>query len=479
MLMTTNPLPAGCEVPEGLHDVAATLIDQHAETRSWLEDLIRIPSISAQPEHASDLVASADATAELLRGAGMPSVEVVTVDGSPPYVIGVWEVDPNAPTVLLYAHHDVQPAASAHRWTTAPFDPSERDGRLFARGAADDKAGVLAHVAAIRAWATTRGAPPLNVKVVIEGEEELGSPHLDAFLAAHGDTLAADTIVVTDTSNWKVGWPAITRSLRGLVGMTVTLRSLAQPVHSGMWGGVVPDALTGMSRLLASLHDETGAIAVEGFADDVTPLTDEERATLASLDYNADDVRSETRMLDGVRTVGDESIDVLERLWWQPTITPTGMDVPSVAQASNTLLAEVTAKITCRLAPGQDPDRAVARLTDHLQRHVPWGLHLDIEAPERNPAWISAADEAVTDAVATSMAAAYGRPPAIIGCGGSIPFVGPFSDAFGNAPCLLVGIEDPATNAHGEDESLHLEDFTRACLTQAFLLAALAQRQQH
>ena len=477
--MTTNPLPAGCDVPAGLDDVATALVDQHAETRASLEDLVRIPSISAQSEHASDLVASADATAELLRDAGMPSVEIVTVDGSPPYVIGVWEVNPKAPTVLLYAHHDVQPAAGAHRWTTPPFEPSERDGRLFARGAADDKAGVLAHVAAIRAWASARGAPPLNVKVIIEGEEEIGSPNLDAFLAAHADKLVADTIVVTDLSNWKVGWPAITRSLRGLVGMTVTVRSLTQPVHSGMWGGVVPDALTGMARLLASLHDDTGAIAVDGFTDDVAPLTDEDRETLASLDYAVDDVRRDTRMLDGVSTVGDERIDVLERLWWQPTITPTGMDVPSVAQASNTLLAQVTAKITCRLAPGQDPDRAVEVLTDHLRRHVPWGLRLDVEAPERNPAWTSAADSAVTDAATASMAAAYGRPPAIIGCGGSIPFVGPLSAAFGDAPCLLVGVEDPATNAHGEDESLHLDDFTRACLTEAFLLAALAQRPPH
>ncbi|MEX0831654.1 MAG: M20/M25/M40 family metallo-hydrolase [Nitriliruptoraceae bacterium] len=477
--MTTPSLPENCSVPAGLDDIAATLISQHNDTREWLNDLVQIPSISAQPEHASDLVASADATADLLRKAGIPSVEVVAVDGSPPYVIGVWEVDPSAPTVLLYAHHDVQPTATAHRWTSPPFEPTERQGRLFARGAADDKAGVLAHVAAIRAWTTARGAPPLNVKVIIEGEEEIGSPHLDAFLAAHAETLRANTIVLTDLVNWQVGWPAITRSLRGQMAMTVTVRSLAQPVHSGIWGGVVPDALTGMARLLASLHDDAGSIAVDGFTDDVAPLTAQDRATLATLAYDADDVRRDTRMLDGVQTVGSNAAGVLERLWWQPTITPTGMDVPKVAEASNTLLSEVSAKITCRLAPGQDPARAVEVLTGHLTRHVPWGLHLDIEVTERNPAWTSAADEAVTDAATTSMAAAYGRPPAIIGCGGSIPFVGPLSAAFGDVPCLLVGVQDPATNAHGEDESLHLDDFTRTCLAQAFLLAALAQPRQH
>jgi acetylornithine deacetylase/succinyl-diaminopimelate desuccinylase-like protein len=252
-------LPAATRVPEGLEDVAATLVGQLPHTRAWLEELVRIRSISAQPEHAADCRRSAEATAELLRAAGLEDVRLLEVDGAHPYVTGAWlGAGPDAPTVLLYAHHDVQPVGSPDRWTSPPFEPVERDGRLYGRGAADDKAGVLAHVAAIRAWLTTRGELPVDVKVIVEGEEEIGSPNLAAFLAAHGEELRADVIVLTDLTNWKIGWPGITYALRGMGEVTVTVRSLAQPVHSGMWGGAVPDALTGTIQLLATLHDDRG-----------------------------------------------------------------------------------------------------------------------------------------------------------------------------------------------------------------------------
>lgn len=470
----TPGLPSDTRVPDGLDDLAAILVDQLPQTRAWLEELVRIPSVSALPEHAADVAASARVTARILREAGMPRVELLEVDGAPPYVAGYWEVDPDAPTALLYAHHDVQPAATADRWHCDPFVPTERDGRLYGRGAADDKAGILAHVAAIRAWGQARGAPPVNVKVIVEGEEEIASPNLSAFLQAHGDALSADVIVLTDLTNWKVGWPGLTRSLRGMADVTVTVQALDQPVHSGMWGGAVPDALTGMMRLIATLHDDDGAIAVDGFADDVTPLTDDERRQLASLDADPEELRREVRMRPGVSFVGANGTDLLERIWSLPTITPVGMDVPSVAEASNTLLSEVTTKLSCRLAPGQDPERALARLRDHLMRHRPWGMEVEVEFGSRNTAWTTDAGGPAWDAAVTAMTAAYGREPAVLGCGGSIPFVEPFSAAFGGAPCLLIGVEDPASNAHGEDESLHLEDFTKTCLTEAFLLHELA-----
>jgi cysteinylglycine-S-conjugate dipeptidase len=469
-------LPAATRVPEGLEDVAATLAGQLPHTRAWLEELVRIRSISAQPEHAADCRRSAEATAELLRATGLEAVRLLEVDGAHPYVTGAWlGAGPDAPTVLLYAHHDVQPVGSPDRWTSPPFEPVERDGRLYGRGAADDKAGVLAHVAAIRAWLTTRGELPVNVKVIVEGEEEIGSPNLAAFLAAHGEDLRADVIVLTDLTNWKIGWPGITYALRGMGEVTVTVRSLAQPVHSGMWGGAVPDALTGTIQLLATLHDERGALAVPGFADDVRPMSDDERARLDDLGADPDELRAEVRMLDGVGFVGDDRQSLLERLWMQPTITPIGMDVPRVAESSNTLLSEVRTALSCRLAPGQDPHRALDALRDHLRASAPWGLHVDVEIGESNAAWVTEPGGPAWDAAVAAMTAAYGREPAAMGCGGSIPFVQPFSDAFGGAPCLLVGVEDPASNAHGEDESLHLEDFTKACLTEAFLLAELAR----
>ncbi len=469
-------LPATTVVPDGLEDIADEVSRQLPQLRIWLEDLVRIPSISALSEHRDDLDRSAQMTGQLLTAAGFDDVQSVTVDDSPPYVTGQVMVDPAAPTVLLYAHHDVQPVATADRWTSAPFEPTERDGRLFGRGAADDKAGIVAHIGAVSAWTQTRGAPPLNVKVIIEGEEEIGSPRLASFLAQHGNRLRADVIVLTDLTNWQVGWPGLTRSLRGMGDVFVTLRTLEQPIHSGMWGGVVPDALTAMSRLLASLHDDDGAIAVAGFADDVAPTTPEQQRSIDALDLSPEDVRRDTRLREGVKLTGDPTASPLERLWNLPTITPTGMDVPAVAEASNTLLAEVRIKLSLRFAPGQDPERAIDALRQHLSAHTPWGAELDVVVGAFNAAWQTSPTGPAWDAAVAAMTAAYGRAPAVMGCGGSIPFVAPFSAAFGDVPCLLVGVEDPASNAHGEDESLHLDDFARTCLTEAFLLDELARR---
>jgi cysteinylglycine-S-conjugate dipeptidase len=479
--MSDNHLPAGVRPPDGLEDVAATLVEQADDTRRWLEDLVRIPSISALPEHAADLEASARHTADLLEAAGMTDVEILEVPGAPPYVAGHLAAGPShapagaAPTVLLYAHHDVQPVATAHRWTSPPFEPTERGGRLYGRGAADDKAGILAHVAAIRAWTHARDGVPVDVKVIVEGEEEIGSPHLAAFLDAHGERLRAEVIVLTDLVNHQVGWPAITRSLRGMADVQVTVETLRQPVHSGMWGGAVPDALTATIRLLATLHDGDGEVAVPGFADDVTPVSAADRQHIEELGDDTS-LRDEAGMLDGVSLVGDPSAPARERLWLRPTITPTGMDVPPVAQASNTLLARVRTRLSCRLAPGQDPDRALAALRAHLEVNAPWGARVTVELGERNAAWVAPGEGPAWNAAVAAMTAAYGRAPAVVGCGGSIPFVEPFSRAFDDAPCLLVGVEDPASNAHGEDESVHLDDLVRTGLTEAFLLHELARR---
>ena len=468
---------AASPTPDTLAEVAGTLRAQAEQTRAWLEDLGRIPSISALPEHADDVRRSAVHTADLLREAGLDDVELLEVDGAHPYVTGSWlHAGPSMPTVLLYAHHDVQPASSAARWASPPFEPQERAGRLYGRGAADDKAGILAHVAAIRAWLTTHGSLPVNVKVIVEGEEELGSPHLPAFLEQHSNGLASDVIVLTDLVNWKVGWPGITYALRGMGDVTVTVRTLQQPVHSGMWGGAVPDALTAMLHLLATLHDQSGTIAVDGFSDDVRPMSDVERSRLESLRVDADEFRAEVQLLDGVEFVGDAGTNLLERVWMQPSITPTGMDVPAVVDASNTLLSRVSAKLSCRLAPGQDPDRALGALERHLVERAPWGCHVEVEVGTRSPAWVTDPGGPAWDAAVAAMTAAYGREPAALGCGGSITFVEPFSDAFGGAPCLLVGVEDPGSNAHGEDESLHLEDFDKACLTEVYLFAEIAAR---
>jgi acetylornithine deacetylase/succinyl-diaminopimelate desuccinylase-like protein len=473
-------LPPDATVPTPLRDVATVLAERFDATRAALEDLVRIPSVSAEGHDPAACVRSAERTAEILRDAGLEEVRFLEVDGAHPYVYGEWcDAGPGAPTLLLYAHHDVQPVGTPERWCSEPFSPTERDGRLYGRGAADDKAGILVHAAAVRAWLDARGRLPLNVKVVVEGEEEIGSPHLRAFLDAHAETLRADVIVLTDLTNWKVGWPGLTYALRGMGELFVTLTALEQPVHSGMWGGPVPDALTAMVRLLATLHDDAGRIAVAGYHDDVRPMTARERERLDALGDDPDEFRREVRLRDGVSFVGDPDATLWERVWRQPTITPVGIDAPDVRSASNTLLASVRAKLSLRFAPGQDPDRCLRALRDHLERHTPWGLACEVAFGEHNPAWVTEPSGPAWDAAEAAMNAAYGRAPANLGCGGSIPFVQPFSDAFGGVPCLLTGIEDPATNAHGEDESLHLGDFLKACLAEALLFAELAERADH
>ncbi|HVM41210.1 MAG TPA: M20/M25/M40 family metallo-hydrolase [Acidimicrobiia bacterium] len=462
------------EDPHDLGDVLAALDMDRA--RAELEALVRIPSISAPGHDPAEVRRSAEATAALLADAGLADVTLLEVDGAPPSVFAQWSgAGTDALTVLLYAHHDVQPVATPHRWTSPPFEPTEREGRLYGRGAADDKAGILVHVAAVRAWLAARGALPVNVKVIVEGEEEIGSPHLAELVSAHADRLRADVIVLTDVANWKVGWPGLTYALRGLADLVVTVRTLRQPVHSGMWGGPVPDALTALARLLASLHDEHGAIAVDGFADDVRAMTVEERARMDDLEADPEALRAEAGMLDSVRWAGDPDTPLLERIWMHPTITPIAIEAPGLDEASNQLVAQARAKLSVRLAPGQDPDRVMTLLSDHLRRHAPFGAEVDVERGVAVPAWSTEPTGPAFAAAARAMEAAYGRPPALLGCGGTIPFVAPFAEAFGGVPCLLTGIEDPATNAHGEDESVHLGDFARACAAEAHLFAELAR----
>ena len=463
--------------PDARREAESAARDGMDATVADLVELVRIPSVSADGHDPAQPRRSAEATAELLRGAGFEHVELLEVDGAHPYVVGDHlHAGDDAPTVLLYAHHDVQPVGTPDRWTSPPFEPTERDGRLFARGAADDKAGVMVHVAAVGAWLRTHGSLPCNVKVVVEGEEEIGSPHLHDFLAAHGQRLRSDVIVLTDLPNWQVGWPGLTVALRGMGELTVRVRTMAQPVHSGMYGGPVPDALTATARLLASLHDDHGAIAVEGFMDGVRELSPLERERLAELDTDADDVRRDARMLDGVAYTGDPATSRWERIWYLPTITPIGIDAPGTHEAGNALLAEVTTKLSCRFAPGMNPEASLEALEVHLLANAPFGAEVTVTRGHGNAAWTTEPDGPAFEAAMAALEAGYGRAPAVMGCGGSIPFVEPFSDAFGGAPCLLTGIEDPATNAHGEDESLHLADFANAVAAEVHLLAELADR---
>lgn len=457
-------------------DVDAAVAAVHDDTtlaRAELEALVRIPSISADPEHDGDVGESADAVAALMQAAGLERVRQASVEGSPPFVIGEWLHAPDAPTILLYAHHDVQPPGYEERWSGDPFDPWERDGRLFGRGTADDKAGVMTHIAAVRAWMRSAGALPCNVKVMVEGEEEIGSPRLAPFLEAYGAELQADVLLLADAGNWSVGTPGLTYSLRGLAGGTIRLRGLESPLHSGMAGGAVPDPVFALAGLLASLVDEHGDPAFDGCWDDWVPPTDHERARLATLPEPDDQLHAAWGMLPGVELSGDPSVSVYERLWLRPAITVIGIDGHPIKGSSNQIVAEAAARVSLRVATGQDPERLNAALHDHLARRVPFGFEFDFTPIEATPAWRSEPEGPAFTAAETALRASFGVDPVYMGVGGTIPFVGPFAEAFGGIPALLLGPADPGSRIHGEDESLHLGDWHKLIETETRLLALL------
>lgn len=423
-----------------------------------LHRLTSIPSISSMPEHDADVAACADAVSGLFRDLGASEVKLLDGGGKP----AVWANFPGpegTPTVLLYAHYDVQPTGDADAWTSPAFEPTERDGRLYARGSADDKGGVALHVAALRVF---DGKPPVGVKVFIEGEEEIGSPSMPTLLDRYREELAADVYVVADSVNWEVGKPSLTTSLRGVADCQVTVSTLAEGLHSGQFGGVVPDALTALCRLLATLHDEAGNVAIEGLVTGTAP----------DLDYPEDRLLEETGLLEGVSQTGDGS--VVERMWFKPSASVLAIDATPVAKASNTLIPSARAKVSVRLVPGQDPAAAAKALEEHLRRNAPWGAHVDVVAGQCGaPGRITLEGERA-EAAKTAFREAFGVDAVEIGCGGSIPIVAEFADRHPEALVLVTAVTDPNSRMHGIDESLDLGDFAKAALAETLLLNNLA-----
>jgi acetylornithine deacetylase/succinyl-diaminopimelate desuccinylase-like protein len=430
--------------------------------RSDLEDLVRIESVSADPARAAEVRRSAEAVAELFRAEGFEETQVVSArdDGRAPAVLARKPAPAGRPTVLLYAHHDVQPENDHADWDSPPFEPTERDGRLYGRGAADDKAGIAAHLAAVRALGDDLD---VGVTMFVEGEEEVGSDTLSDLLAQHADFLRADVIVIADSSNWDIGVPALTTSLRGLVRVDVTVRTLTHAVHSGMWGGLVPDALMALCRLVSTLYDEQGDLVVEGLR----------RGPAADVEYPVERLRAESGIADGVDFVGAGS--EVERLWTRPALTVTGIDAPKVEGASNTLTPVARAKLSLRTAPGDTTANALDRLREHLEAHVPWGARLGFEVVDTGEATSIEATGPAYDAARRAFTEAWdGTAPIDMGVGGSIPFIAEFLETFPDASVLVTGVEDPDTRAHGANEGLHLAEFERVCLAETLLLHHLA-----
>ncbi|GGQ78183.1 dipeptidase [Couchioplanes azureus] len=441
-------------------ELRAAIARELPGVRADLERLVRIPGIAFDGFDHSHVERSAEAVAELLRGCGL-EVQIVRAGAGHPAVIGRRPAPPGAPTVLLYAHHDVQPAGDPALWTSDPFEPVERDGRLYGRGAADDKAGVMAHVAALRAFGDEL---PVGVVLFIEGEEEYGSDSLDELVQTHKELLRSDVIVIADSGNWDIGVPALTTSLRGLVNCFVEVSTLENAVHSGMFGGPVPDALTVLSRLISTLHDEDGEVAVDG-------LIGREGATV---DYPEDRLRHEAGVLDGVKLLGSGRLT--DRIWTKPSIAVLGIDAPRTSEAANALVPKAKAKLSVRLAPGDDAVSAYAAVRAHLEKYVPWGAHVEVTLESGGaPCVIDATGPAFDAARAAFTTAWDGVAPVDMGVGGSIPFIATFQELFPQAAILVTGVEDPYAGAHGPDESLHLGEFARVCLAEALLLRNVAE----
>ncbi|KGJ72852.1 hypothetical protein GY21_12695 [Cryobacterium roopkundense] len=437
--------------------------------------LVRIPSVAWSAFDRATVLQSAEAVAQLARDLQVFDSVQIKQAGIPggdelgqPAVLATRAARNGRPTVLLYAHHDVQPPGLDGDWDSPPFEPTVRGDRLYGRGAADDKAGVMAHIASIRALVEAAGSDfELGLALFIEGEEEFGSRSFATFLDENRDALRGDVIVVADSNNWDVSTPALTTGLRGNVTLRLEVRTLDHASHSGMFGGAVPDAMMATITLLATLYNSDGSVAVAG-------LTSHPGQTP---DYSEEQLRAETGLLDGVSPIGHGSI--LSRIWSQPAITVTGIDAPSVDNASNTLSPCITVRLSCRIAPGQKADEAAAALEAHLRSHAPFGAHIDISDVDcGEPFLVETTGWAVAEA-RKAMNDAWGVAPVDIGVGGSIPFISDLVRVFPEAQILVTGVEDPDSRAHSPNESLHLGVFKRAVLSESLLLARLNRRTGH
>jgi acetylornithine deacetylase/succinyl-diaminopimelate desuccinylase-like protein len=442
-----------------------SLIDSNFDNRiAELISLAKIPGIAWEAFDQAKLEESAEAVSKLFSDTNVfETVDILRAqangkDGAPA-VIARRPAKNGRPQILLYAHHDVQPPGDEQEWLSEPFLPAERDGRLYGRGTADDKAGIVTHLAAVRALAEIAGNDfDLGLTVFIEGEEEAGSPTFRAFLDKYQAELEADVIIVADSGNWTVDIPALTTSLRGLVSQVIEVATLDHALHSGMYGGAVPDATMALIRLLASLHDEQGNVSVSGL----------KQSQAQKLPYSQGQLRQDAGMLPNTEEIGSGSI--LDRIWTKPAITVIGIDAQSVAVSSNTLLPRAKAKISLRIAPGEEPERALELLRKHLLEHVPFGAEISFLDVELGRSFAADSSGWASEAATKSLSEAWGTESVNIGIGGSIPFIAELTEVFPKAQILVTGVEDSDSRAHSPNESVHLEMLKKAMVAEALVL---------
>jgi acetylornithine deacetylase/succinyl-diaminopimelate desuccinylase-like protein len=449
---------------------ALRYLDAHGQDfRQTLVALSKIPSISASGFPPAEVRRSAEAVARALGDAGVQNVQVLEIPGVHPYVYGDWLGKPGAPTILLYGHHDVQPEGRHEKWLSPPFEPEERKGRLYGRGTADDKAGVVAHVAAVACYLKTAGELPCNVKFIIEGEEEIGSENLGTFLDKYQGMMAADFIVLSDTANFDTGIPALTYQLRGICQVDVEVQALERPVHSGMWGGPVPDPVQTLCRMIADLTGKNGEINVPGLYGKVAKPSPKQLKRIRSLPFKEAKFKREAGMMKGMALAGEKGFSVYEKLWTRPSLTVIAMESHPIKGSSNQIVDSARARLSLRTVPKMDGKQAGRLLARKLMANPPWGTKVTATVTGSTPWWTTDPEGPAFEAARRALKAGFKKETAMIGAGGSIGFVQPFADLLGGAPCLLMGVEDPACNAHSENESLHLGDWWK-CMRSAIHL---------
>ncbi len=449
------------------------LTKNHDHLVRSLAELVAVPSISTDGEHQKEIEQSASLTCEQMRQAGLQNVEVLRTGNSNPYAYGEWLGAPGKPTVFLYAHHDVQPINFVEQWQSDPWTLTTRTGRLYGRGSADDKGAIAAQLGAVAAFLKTRGSLPVNIKMVVEGEEEVGSSNLLGFFKQYKKRIQSDVIVVCDSENIETGLPSITYSLRGIVAALVEVHSAKLPVHSGMAGGMLADAALALNVILSRLYWDHGPLPIPHFYDKVRPLTDAERQMFRSLPGDEAKWRRDMGVLPHVQFATEANQHAHEQTWRRPSITIIAQEASSIKGASNQVLPRAAAIVSCRIVPDQDPADVFEQIQAFLTTDPPWGVQVTVKPHGAVKWWMTDPRGPAFEAAMTAMKAGFKKEAVAIGCGGTIGFVGPLAELFGGAPALLLGIEDPKSNAHAPNESLHEGDFRKLMASLAHLFENL------
>jgi acetylornithine deacetylase/succinyl-diaminopimelate desuccinylase-like protein len=447
----------------GDEELRARIADGMPRTLEELDRLVRIPSIGYAGYDPANVRASAEATRHVLAGAGLAGARLLELDGGHPAVFGELPGPEGAPSVLLYAHHDVQPEGPVDEWETGAFEPVVRDGRMYGRGAADDKSGIVVHAAAIRALLAD-GPTPVTVKVVVEGEEECSTEHLPDLVEGHADLLRADVAVIADGGNYRAGIPTLNTSIRGVTDLVVQVRVLPQAQHSGSYGGPIPDAITALARMLASLHDDRGDVAIEGLRRDAW----------SGAAVPEEEFRDESGVLEGVELIGSGSI--ADRLFTRPAVSVLGVDAPAIVGSSNQLVPVARARVSLRIAPGDDPVAAQEALADHLRAHAPWGVEVTFDTSsgfDAGHGHLVDTSTPTSRAAADALRRAYDRDVIEMGSGGSIPLVPMLTRTFPGIELLIWGAMDERSSNHNVYESVDLGEVERIALAEALFLRSL------